>query len=41
MNLAKSNQARTKIRQWFKREKREENVAHGRTMFEGRSSAWA
>ena len=35
MNLAKSNQARTKIRQWFKREKREENVAHGRTMFEG------
>ena len=35
MKLAKSNQARTKIRQWFKREKREENVAHGRTMFEG------
>ncbi|MFQ9411554.1 MAG: ACT domain-containing protein [Evtepia gabavorous] len=41
MKLAKSNQARTKIRQWFKREKREENVAHGRAMFEGRSSAWA
>ena len=35
MKLAKSNQARTKIRQWFKREKREENVAHGRAMFEG------
>ena len=35
MNLAKSNQARTKIRQWFKREKREENVATGRAMFEG------
>ncbi len=34
MKLAKSNQARSKIRQWFKREKREENVAHGRTMFE-------
>jgi GTP pyrophosphokinase len=35
MKLAQSNQARTKIRQWFKREKREENVATGRTMFEG------
>ena len=35
MKLAKSNQARTKIRQWFKREKREENVATGRSMFEG------
>lgn len=35
MKLAKSNQARTKIRQWFKREKREENVATGRAMFEG------
>ena len=34
MTLAKSNQARTKIRQWFKREKREENVATGRAMFE-------
>ncbi len=33
--LAMSNQARTKIRQWFKREKREENVATGRAMFEG------
>ena len=35
MKLAKSNQAHTKIRQWFKREKREENVAQGRGMFEG------
>ena len=34
MNLAKSTQARSKIRQWFKREKREENVAAGRSMFE-------
>lgn len=34
MKLAKSNQARTKIRQWFKREKREENIATGRGMFE-------
>ena len=35
MKLAKSNQPRTKIRQWFNREKREENVAQGRAMFEG------
>ena len=34
MQLAKSNGARTKIRQWFKKEKREENVATGRAMFE-------
>ena len=35
LNICKSNQARTKIRQWFKRERREENVAHGRASFEG------
>ena len=35
LNICKSNQARTKIKQWFKKEKREENVAHGRAMFEG------
>jgi len=35
LNICKSNQARTKIKQWFKREKREENVAHGRSSFEG------
>ncbi len=34
MNICKSNQARTKIKQWFKKEKREENVAHGRSSFE-------
>ena len=34
LNICKSNQARSKIKQWYKREKREENVAHGRTMFE-------
>lgn len=34
MLLAKSSTARTKIRQWFKREKREENVARGKEMFE-------
>ena len=35
LNICKSNQARTKIKQWFKKEKREENVSHGRSSFEG------
>lgn len=34
MNLCKSNAARTKIRQWFKKERREENILRGREMFE-------
>jgi len=34
LNICKSNQARTKIKQWFKKEKREENVVHGRASFE-------
>jgi GTP pyrophosphokinase len=34
MQLCKSNEARNKIRQWFKKERREENIATGRTMFE-------
>ena len=34
LSICKSNQARTKIKQWFKKEKREENVLHGRTSFE-------
>ena len=34
LSICKSNQARTKIKQWFKKEKREENVAHGRASFE-------
>ena len=34
LNICNSNQARTKIKQWFKKEKREENVAHGRASFE-------
>ena len=34
LNICKSNQARTKIKQWFKKEKREENVAHGKSSFE-------
>ena len=32
--ICKSNQARTKIKQWFKREKREENIVHGKSSFE-------
>ena len=32
--ICKSNQARTKIKQWFKKEKREENVIHGKAAFE-------
>ena len=34
LNICQSNQARTKIKQWFKKEKREENVMHGRSSFE-------
>ena len=34
LSICKSNQARTKIKQWFKKEKREENVIHGRASFE-------
>ena len=34
LNICKSNQARTKIKQWFKKEKREENVVHGKSSFE-------
>ena len=34
LSICKSNQARTKIKQWFKKEKREENVIHGRSSFE-------
>ena len=32
--LCKSNQARTKIKQWFKKEKWEENILHGKASFE-------
>ena len=34
LTICKSNQARTKIKQWFKKEKREENVLHGKSSFE-------
>ena len=33
LKIVKTNSARTKIRQWFKKEKREENIIVGRGMF--------
>ena len=34
LSICQSNQARIKIKQWFKREKRDENIVRGRTSFE-------
>jgi GTP pyrophosphokinase len=34
LGIVKSPEARNKIRQWFKKEKREENIVHGRIAFE-------
>ena len=34
LTFAKSGSTRAKIKQWFKKEKRDENIAHGREMFE-------
>ena len=34
MMIAKSSEARSKIRQWFKKEKRDENIVRGRSSFE-------
>lgn len=34
LNIVKSPQAKNKIRQWFKRERREENIARGKEMIE-------
>ncbi len=34
LKIARSSEARSKIRQWFKREKREENIVNGRAAFE-------
>ena len=34
LNIAKSGSARTKIKQWFKKERREENIERGKAMFE-------
>ncbi len=35
LKICQSNQARIKIKQWFKKEKREENIIHGKASFEG------
>lgn len=34
LNIARSGSARTKIKQWFKRERRDENIMRGRDMLE-------
>lgn len=34
LKIAKSSEARSKIRQWFKKERREENIINGRISFE-------
>ncbi|MBR3678994.1 MAG: bifunctional (p)ppGpp synthetase/guanosine-3',5'-bis(diphosphate) 3'-pyrophosphohydrolase [Oscillospiraceae bacterium] len=34
LDIVKTNEARTKIRTWFKRERRDENIITGRTMLE-------
>ena len=34
LNIAKSGSARTKIKQWYKKEKREDNIFRGRAMLE-------
>jgi GTP pyrophosphokinase len=34
LDIIKSSEARNKIRQWFKKEKRDENVIHGKLSFE-------
>jgi GTP pyrophosphokinase len=34
LDIVKSPEARNKIRQWFKKEKREENIIHGKLSFE-------
>ncbi|MDO4567017.1 MAG: bifunctional (p)ppGpp synthetase/guanosine-3',5'-bis(diphosphate) 3'-pyrophosphohydrolase [Oscillospiraceae bacterium] len=34
LNIVKTGEARSKIRAWFKREKREENIAEGKQLFE-------
>ena len=34
LKIVKTSQARNKINQWFKKEKREENVEQGKEIFE-------
>ena len=35
LKICRSNQARNKIKQWFKKERREENILHGKASFDG------
>ena len=35
LTIARSSEARSKIRQWFKKERREENIVNGKAAFEG------
>ncbi|MBQ6626634.1 MAG: bifunctional (p)ppGpp synthetase/guanosine-3',5'-bis(diphosphate) 3'-pyrophosphohydrolase [Ruminococcus sp.] len=34
LNIVKTNQAKSKIRSWFKKERREENIVEGKALFE-------
>jgi guanosine-3',5'-bis(diphosphate) 3'-pyrophosphohydrolase len=34
LNIVRTSHAREKIRQWFKRQQRDENIAHGRTLLD-------
>ncbi len=34
LNIVKTNEARSKIRSWFKKEKREENIVEGKSLFD-------
>ena len=34
LSIVKSSQAKTKINQWFKRERRDENIEHGKELIE-------
>ncbi len=40
LNIVKTSEARTKIRGWFKKEKRTENIAAGKSMIESEFKKW-
>ena len=41
LNIVKTGEARTKIRSWFKKEKRAENIVAGKAMVDGEFRHWA
>ncbi len=41
LGIVKTSEARTKIRAWFKKEKRPENIATGKAMVDGEFKHWA